>query len=578
MSRSSFGYFGGVPLELMAHIFQYLPQDPTLVSLLYSCTVAKPSLAPLLVTHPSSSKFLWLSFLLTLSQAEEAVNWQDDFCDRCASFGYLSLLQWGVYNNCILTDFVVGKAAGSGNLEVIQWLLDNGAEWTNDPLQAAAEAGHAHVLKWAKKKGMPPTMRHALSSGNLELVQRMHKKGVAVYNWEVSMLASKGHVHILQWLKEKDLVRDWDCQSYMLERGLSLETIGWLLANTSFVLDFHHLRRSGRDGNFQVLTYAHAQGHDLDMADILASGNPEIIKWAINSGIRPTGLWHSLPGDVELLRLLHRHGCKFEANTAFRIAAVGNLDSLEFIKSVGKSFDDSGMFLEAAISRFCDKTHFDLLFSTSEQYLLDFFPREKLPLRRDLREKKFKEFFETLDWLVAQNCRPSNQCLCMAALSGHIPIAEWVIKQGAPLTESATRFAIFSGNFEMLKYIRNLGCDFDARCYSAAAEIGSTEILNYLVESNCSKNPRDKPYLAAKHFRVVRWLHQHKFPIEMYSLQHWSRERKWSWVRWAIEKVGIRYSESTRQKLIDKAGVKISEWAKTLPSSDPGKGRSSGWW
>ncbi|PNH00149.1 hypothetical protein TSOC_014044, partial [Tetrabaena socialis] len=87
-----------------------------------------------------------------------------------------------------------------------------------------------------------------------------------------------------------------------------------------------------------------------------------------------------------------------------------------------------------------------------------------------------------------------------AASGGHLPVVAWLVETlgaAAALTADVFAGAVTSGSTELLAWLHQHGCPWDASAFSAAAGWGSEEQLEWLAERGCPMGDDGKPYLHA---------------------------------------------------------------------------------
>ena len=141
------------------------------------------------------------------------IDWDHRTCDEAAACGHLDLLIWLKQKGCPWNSGTCARAALGGHLHVLQWAYKNGCEWDWETCDHAAQGGHLHVLKWVRENGCEwksTTTTRAAEGGHLQTLKWAIGEGCTL-NWEdvCPCAARKGHVHILEWIREtrRDL---WD--------------------------------------------------------------------------------------------------------------------------------------------------------------------------------------------------------------------------------------------------------------------------------------------------------------------------------------------------------------------------------
>lgn len=151
-----------------------------------------------------------------------------------ASVGSLSILTWlHEKQNFSLYAHLVELAAMGGNLDILQWLLAHGYHPQKSSFKLAARGNHIHVLRWmeryveigseqvnvALETGDSDTahllldsrldlwnridLSYACASGNVALVEWLHRGGVEITESCVSRARARRQRAVLEWLLTK---------------------------------------------------------------------------------------------------------------------------------------------------------------------------------------------------------------------------------------------------------------------------------------------------------------------------------------------------------------------------------------
>jgi hypothetical protein len=153
-------------------------------------------------------------------------------CDNAAKKGDLAMLKWPRQRHCPCDlPVVIEYAAESGNIELLQYMRHQvGDDADNDQAffvyagVGAGRAGHVHVCEYL------------LDNGGAEYIQWAAFAG--------ELAAANGHLSVLQWFAEHDLLLV-DCEQAYIEAAVHnhYDVMAFLLAHTPDIPAEHHAER-----------------------------------------------------------------------------------------------------------------------------------------------------------------------------------------------------------------------------------------------------------------------------------------------------------------------------------------------
>lgn len=299
--------------------------------------------------------------------------WSNGVYSKVAQRGNLEILRWCFANDQTrrMPKDLCANAAENGHLEVLKYLRENGCQWGRDVCSSAACGGHFEVLKWCVANGCPwdnvfscsarvfqasipmmvwanakgcPWMHfkvdfdsicvRAATEGNLRFLQwcdtfyPLHSPMVS------HVTASRGHVHILEWLR--------------LSGKLSDEgTLEWLRGNKSLSdagYDSSICIYVARAGLLEVMKWCRANGYPWGSEicrEAAEFGNLKLLEWCRRNGCP----WGKEPrhyffehGGFEMVAWCRANGCPWNFTSLHESAKeLGNIELAEWCGACGCS-------------------------------------------------------------------------------------------------------------------------------------------------------------------------------------------------------------------------------------------------
>lgn len=182
-----------------------------------------------------------------------------------------------------------------------------------------ATDGHFELLLWAEKNEfyIPYNILHyASKSGNLEMIEYLSKY-FRFDLWAMISAVSHDHVHILEWLKEKEILIYGDFSVTAATEG-SFKCLKWLVENRITRKD-EVCGILVKNGSLEMLKWCSENKFKLNNFLLLiaaAAGHMDIFLWLIEQGL-------AIPKDIS------RHACR-----------GGNLKMLDYLYNLGHNFAD----------------------------------------------------------------------------------------------------------------------------------------------------------------------------------------------------------------------------------------------
>jgi hypothetical protein len=115
-------------------------------------------------------------------------------------------------------------AVRGGTAEALQFLHTQGYGWSISTCAVAAKYGHLHLLQWLREKEQScpwdkSTCAMAAWGGYLRILQWARENGCSWSSCTCNQAASQGHLHVLQWAHENGCDWMWSTCSEAAESG-----------------------------------------------------------------------------------------------------------------------------------------------------------------------------------------------------------------------------------------------------------------------------------------------------------------------------------------------------------------------
>ncbi len=151
-------------------------------------------------------------------------------CNSAAISGYLSIFQWGMFNECRINHCTFNNAIEGGNMEIINILLNLGYNYDTRSCEFAARGGRLDILKWLRAQGAPwenYIYVCAATFGHLHIIEYMYANGCE-WNKRATLYAVRyKYLHILKWVYEHNcLIHEDVCKIAINDNNT--EILNWL--------------------------------------------------------------------------------------------------------------------------------------------------------------------------------------------------------------------------------------------------------------------------------------------------------------------------------------------------------------
>lgn len=159
----------------------------------------------------------------------------------------------------------VGSVVHSGDLELVQWLHVRGVVFTGDPIGCAALDGNIPMIEWLHENSVMGaySLDHAFQlpmiNRHLDVIEWLHAHGAQPTHRSVMTTAGcHADVPLIKWMHEH-WTQYWstDVMDHAAERG-SLEVIKFLHANRQEGCTTKAMNKAARNGHLSVVRWLHA--------------------------------------------------------------------------------------------------------------------------------------------------------------------------------------------------------------------------------------------------------------------------------------------------------------------------------
>ena len=378
---------------------------------------------------------------------EQGCPWDETTTIMAAKMGHHEMLEWLLDNGCLVSARACEAAAGQNHMGIVMLLTrrHRAAMHQTAVCAAAAEGGHGTVLAWLQENGYPidDTVATAAARGGhigpLHLLEMWGETFTDVYNncRALSAAASKGHLHVVQWLHERDFRDRNGVVCISAAHGGHLKVLQWLRAN-------------------EYPWYA-------DVCSAAAEGGHfELIQWAVGAG------------------------CEVDEEAITKAAEAGHLHIVKWLREEvacpwnGRAFVLAAGEGEYGVMAYMLAQDPDVVFTSNHAY------HAEEACAAAAGDNRLKE----LQWLREHGLPWDDRVCTVAACNGFWEVLKWARNNGCPWSVATCTTVAARGRLGILKYLRSQGCPWDNTTTEAAASKGRVETLKWVVRNGCPFNAK----------------------------------------------------------------------------------------
>lgn len=418
---------------------------------------------------------------------------------------------------------------------VVDAFVDCSGVWS---LESATDAGLVHLLRRLAPRewpGVGPTfrklryesaVRSAVEIGHLSVLQWwLESYGdfqPPDYRLIVTISIARGHVHILEWLKDRDV---------LLQTASSIKRM--LCTHPAAVYWLHDLRdvvsmsinvvNAAKDGDLAFLRwmhereslYANVSGWDLVVYRAALDRYWEILRWV--QAHRPAdftdlALLGAIEGKhVDVAQWLSSCGLELQSKMPW----ISNLDGMDLpmakwlvLQLQDASVDKRHQWIDPALSSAIRAGDLEAAQVLYQHRTLD--PQGLVCMGEAAQGGHLR----IVQWLHAQGALCRTQAMDVAAGNGHLEVVQWLqLKYADECGATAITKAASNGHLAMVRWLHeHRAARLTADVMYRAAYFGHLPIVQYVQQQGDRADwwTGNEMQTAARngHLSVVRWLHE----------------------------------------------------------------------
>jgi len=418
-------------------------------------------------------------------------------------------------------DWVCRGAAKVGNHSILEWMEKN-YQLDSFTTAYAAKGNQFHTLKWLRDRGCPcpwdhRTSSNAARSGNMKMLRWVIKSKCKIDDAAICLAAEKNHFKIVKWLFGKYPKKVFQLDNSVGISG-NLEMVKWAIEN----IDPEDFSGAGvcegaaSKGHLHILEW---MGHnreiiedDEDVGSICRTAATEnhldCLKWCIKNGhLRDKSgicVWAARNGNLKMIKLLMKNGCTYTPKICEEAGMHGHLHILEWAKA--NSYK---------LAHVCNSAAWG-----GRLEIIQWGRRNGCEW--DLEVCSYAAtngHLDVIKYAIANGCELDVDVCESAVMHNHLDVLKWLgATKGSSLganlfattgsdkcnqTDGVCESAIKYGNLDVLVWAIENGCPCDARTLKKALDF-----WNMFTKSGKSGSGTYKKCLKKKHSDIMAYWHE----------------------------------------------------------------------
>lgn len=198
------------------------------------------------------------------------------------------LLESKAYSKEYNVDTLTENAARQGNLYLLKWLVnEKGEELTSQTANYSAENGHIHVLEWLKTKDIictDITFNIAIEKGHTDTVYWIDDNfsRILTYNKSIELACKHGNLEIVKWLHNKKVEATSRAMDLAAGNG-HLDIVKFLHINTKVPCTSKAVEAAAKNGDLKMIKWLYKNRKETISKDDLYyaayHGHKDVVKW-----------------------------------------------------------------------------------------------------------------------------------------------------------------------------------------------------------------------------------------------------------------------------------------------------------
>ncbi len=264
--------------------------------------------------------------------------------------------------------------------------------------------------------------------------------------------------------------------------------------------------------------------YDSICAHATLSGNLDLVKLLVRHGFTlstKTCAWAAKSGHLHILKWLRKYNCPWDSETCSMAALNGHLDILKWAR------ENSCPFNVTTCSNAAKKGHLHILKWAREN---------GFPWNMNTCNMAAKGgYLHILEWAMANGCEWDIQQICIkAATRGNLYILKWAIGNGHTFDYNICEQATINSSYDVVRWVIENGYEIsDKTCYYIACDVNQVGLLKLALNKGGIWNDRFTSLICAKNnydygdyfntlndyrtisgeLKILKWAKKHGYPI-----------------------------------------------------------------